>query len=155
MCHYLELYKVWMNKLNKRAGDRYSEEERLLCKIVFRGNPSSNPASSKKRCHEFFACKFLHYKRNPDSLKCVTGIWNWTKRHLFRTNCSCLLLSEKTKNKHWCHAALVPTARLTQLWQSKPNNMVKEEMKGGNREHGRIKNNKSRFKSLFKESWHK
>ena len=73
-----------------------------------------------KRRHEFFARKFLQCMGNPDSSTYVSGIWNWTKRYLLRTNCRYFSLRENVKNsvtwrngprKRWCHIALVPAVR--------------------------------------------
>ena len=57
------------------------------------GPPARIPLPAKRR-HEFLRANY-RIKRDPDSSKYITGIWNWTKRNLLETNCSYLSLSEK------------------------------------------------------------
>ena len=56
------------------SGPASSEVEHSLRKIVYIGDPSSNPASSKKMPRVFHV-QNLH-KHDSDSLKTVTGIVN-------------------------------------------------------------------------------
>ena len=74
-------------------------EELSLRKIVLEWGPEFESSFQQKDAMSFSHTNFCS---DPDSSKCVTGIWNWTKRHLLdlelqtgTTDCSYLSLNEK------------------------------------------------------------
>ena len=69
-----------------------SEEEHSLRKIIFQWGLEFESCFHQKYSKSFSHANIL-IKRNPDSSKYATRIWNWMKHNLLETSCSYLSLS--------------------------------------------------------------